>query len=80
MAITIYHNPKCSKSRQTLQLLEDNGVTPEIVLYLDTPPTGASNGRSSSRVGKRSSGGRRRTFWRLSDTYLTGCPNRRVLL
>mgnify|MGYP003141614353 FL=1 len=39
MGITIYHNPKCSKSRQTLQLLEDNGVTPEIVLYLDTPPT-----------------------------------------
>lgn len=39
MGTTIYHNPKCSKSRQTLQLLEDNGVTPEIVLYLDTPPT-----------------------------------------
>lgn len=37
--ITIYHNPRCSKSRQTLQLLEDNGVTPEIVLYLDTPPS-----------------------------------------
>ena len=37
---TIYHNPRCSKSRQTLQLLEDNGVTPEIVLYLETPPSG----------------------------------------
>ncbi len=35
--ITLYHNPRCSKSRQTLQLLEENGVTPEIVLYLDTP-------------------------------------------
>ena len=35
---TIYHNPRCSKSRQTLQLLEDNGVQPEIVLYLETPP------------------------------------------
>ena len=38
MTVTIYHNPKCSKSRQTLALLEDNGVTPEVVLYLDTPP------------------------------------------
>ena len=36
--VTIYHNPRCSKSRQTLQLLEENGVTPEIVLYLENPP------------------------------------------
>ena len=36
---TIYHNPRCSKSRQTLQLLEDNGISPEIVLYLETPPS-----------------------------------------
>ena len=36
---TIYHNPRCSKSRQTLALLEENGVSPEIVLYLQTPPT-----------------------------------------
>ena len=35
---TIYHNPRCSKSRQTLALLEDNGVTPEVVLYLENPP------------------------------------------
>tara|TARA_B100000424_G_scaffold248262_1_gene221262 strand:+ start:419 stop:757 length:339 start_codon:yes stop_codon:yes gene_type:complete len=39
MGITIYHNPKCSKSRQTLQLLEEKGVTPDVVLYLETPPT-----------------------------------------
>ena len=32
------HNPRCSKSRTTLQLLKDNGVEPEIILYLDTPP------------------------------------------
>ena len=35
---TIYHNPRCSKSRQTLALLEENGVKPEVVLYLETPP------------------------------------------
>lgn len=39
---TIYHNPRCSKSRQTLQLLEDNGVSPEIVLYLETPPSASA--------------------------------------
>lgn len=39
---SIYHNPRCSKSRQTLQLLEDNGVTPEIILYLETPPNKAT--------------------------------------
>lgn len=35
--VTIYHNPRCSKSRQTLQLLQENNVTPEIVEYLKTP-------------------------------------------
>lgn len=38
---TIYHNPRCSKSRQTLQLLEENGIDPAVVLYLETPPTRA---------------------------------------
>jgi arsenate reductase len=37
----IYHNPKCSTSRKTLDLLRDNGIEPEIVLYLKTPPTRA---------------------------------------
>lgn len=35
----IYHNPRCSKSRQTLQLLQDKGISPEVVLYLETPPS-----------------------------------------
>ncbi|MFC1776457.1 arsenate reductase (glutaredoxin) [Pseudomonadota bacterium] len=38
MNVQILHNPRCSKSRATLQLLKDNGVEPEIILYLDTPP------------------------------------------
>ncbi|KAA0513302.1 arsenate reductase (glutaredoxin) [Enterobacter vonholyi] len=37
-AVKIYHNPRCSKSRDTLSLLKSNGVEPEVVLYLDTPP------------------------------------------
>ena len=36
--ITIYHNPKCSKSRETLALLRAEGVEPRIILYLETPP------------------------------------------
>ena len=36
--ITIYHNPRCSKSRQTLALLKENGVEPEVVEYLKEPP------------------------------------------
>lgn len=39
--LTIYHNPRCSKSRQTLTLVEEKGITPDIVLYLDTPPSPA---------------------------------------
>lgn len=37
--ITFYHNPRCSKSRQALALLEDQGADLNIVRYLDTPPT-----------------------------------------
>ena len=37
----IYHNPKCSTSRKALDLLRENGIEPEIVLYLKTPPTRA---------------------------------------
>lgn len=34
----IYHNPRCSKSRQTLALIEAAGINPEVVLYLEQPP------------------------------------------
>ena len=37
--VTMYHNPRCSKSRQTLSLLEQHGIVPNIVEYLKTPPT-----------------------------------------
>jgi arsenate reductase len=36
--VTIYHNPRCSKSRETLKLLQERGIDPEIVDYLTTPP------------------------------------------
>ncbi|NLV78928.1 MAG: arsenate reductase (glutaredoxin) [Rhodococcus sp.] len=36
---TIYHNPRCSTSRNTLKLLQDEGIDPTVVKYLETPPT-----------------------------------------
>lgn len=39
MTIVLYHNPRCSKSRKTLQILEDNGVTAQIIEYLKMPPS-----------------------------------------
>ena len=38
---TIYHNPRCSKSRQTLALLEEQGIEPDIIEYLTSPPSEA---------------------------------------
>jgi arsenate reductase len=42
MSVTIYHNPKCSKSRQTLELLQAKGIQPVIVEYLKEPPDKAA--------------------------------------
>ncbi len=50
-ATTIYHNPRCSKSRQTLALLEDNGISPTIVEYLKEPPDAATLERLLEMLG-----------------------------
>ena len=39
MSVKIYHNPRCGKSRQSLQLLQEQGIEPEIIEYLKTPPS-----------------------------------------
>lgn len=39
MSVTIYHNPACGTSRNTLQMIRATGVEPEVVLYLETPPS-----------------------------------------
>lgn len=39
MSVTIYHNPRCGKSRDTLKLIEAKGIAPEVVEYLKTPPS-----------------------------------------
>lgn len=39
MSLTIYHNPRCSKSRQTLEIIDQAGIRPNIILYHEQPPT-----------------------------------------
>lgn len=39
MTIAIYHNPRCSKSRKALELIREHGIEPEVVLYLEAPPS-----------------------------------------
>jgi arsenate reductase (glutaredoxin) len=51
MTVTIYHNPKCSKSRETLALLRERGVEPQIVEYLKTPPTVAELAAILTKLG-----------------------------
>lgn len=51
MALTIYHNPRCSKSRQTLALIEAAGESPKIVKYLDEPLSQAAIRGLLSRLG-----------------------------
>lgn len=51
MSITIYHNPRCSKSRKTLELLQQSGVNPTIIEYLSTPPSAATTMRNAGLIG-----------------------------
>ena len=51
MTIKILHNPRCSKSRATLALLEKRGIEPEIILYLQTPPTADELRSSVDKLG-----------------------------
>jgi len=42
MSVTIYHNPQCSKSRKTLAMLQERGLAPSVIEYLQTPPDAAT--------------------------------------
>ena len=53
MSITMYHNPRCSKSRKTLELLQQSGIEPRIVEYLGTPPNAAETLRIAELIGVR---------------------------
>lgn len=51
MKTTIYHNPRCTKSRQTLALLREHGVEPDVVEYLKTPPDAATLKKLLKKLG-----------------------------
>lgn len=51
MSVRILHNPRCSKSRATLALLEERGIDAEVIRYLDEPPSAAELGRILSLLG-----------------------------
>lgn len=53
MSITIYHNPRCSKSRKTLELLESSGTRPTIIDYLNSAPTATTILRNAALLGVR---------------------------
>lgn len=52
MEVTIYHNPRCSKSRKTLELIREQGIEPCIVEYLDNPPSVDELADMLERLGK----------------------------
>lgn len=51
MSIEIWHNPRCTKSRQTLALIEAAGIEPEVRLYLDEPPSADEIGKALDALG-----------------------------
>ena len=53
MSVTIYHNPRCSKSRQTLALLEERGIAPTVVEYLKDAPDADALRTLLKMLGKR---------------------------
>ncbi len=52
MSVKIYHNPRCSKSREALQIIRDKGIEPEVVEYLQDPPDAALLARIVKELGK----------------------------
>ena len=52
-SVTLYHNPRCSKSREALRLLRERGVEPQVVEYLKTPPSAAELARVLGLMGTR---------------------------
>ena len=51
MSVTIWHNPRCSKSRQTLQLIREQGIEPTVVEYLATPPSAEELDAALAKLG-----------------------------
>ena len=75
MPITIYHNPRCSKSRATLALLQEHGHSPEIIEYLRTPPDSSTLRTLANKLGLPLSGIVRTGEQVFEDTNLTNADD-----
>jgi len=74
MNVIIYHNPRCSKSRQTIELLRSNGIEPQIIEYLKTPPDPAQIRRLLRQLGLKAHDLARReeSVWQDLDLAVAG--------
>ena len=55
MALSIFHNPRCSKSRKTLEIIESQNIEVEIILYLQNPPNGSELNSLLEKLGMKAS-------------------------
>lgn len=72
--VTIYHNPRCTKSRETLKLLRGRGIEPEIIEYLKAPPDAATLARILEQLGLEPAGLIRQKEYRALDLPATDDP------
>ena len=70
--VTIYHNPRCSKSRATLELLGAQGIQPRVIEYLDTPPDAAT----LDQLTEANASGRPKLLSRLKELGVARLPDR----
>ena len=70
--VKIYHNPRCSKSRQTLQIIKDNGVEPEVIEYLKEPLEKSELENIAKRLGLRPKKFVRKNEAEFKDNNLAG--------
>lgn len=75
MAVTIWHNPRCSKSRETLQLLRDRGVEPVVRLYLQNPPSAGEIAKALKQLDIGAEGLVRRGEKAFGELGLAGRPD-----
>jgi len=80
MSLTIWHNPRCSKSRQTLALLEEKGLTPTVRLYLEDAPSEAEIKDALSLLGLEPRGLMRTKEAEYKDQGLAGVTDDAALI
>jgi len=80
MSVIIWHNPRCSKSRQALQLLEDAGHRPTVRLYLEDSPSAEELGEVLDKLGVAPASWPRRKEAEFAEAGLKGVTDRQTIL